>query len=112
MGADFSLTTELHNKTLVLKTSGYINNTAGEEIVKEFSKHYNRGINKVIMDLEKTNVVNSIGISHIIDIVEKLLDVDGKLIFTNLDFSIKQTFKTMGIFQFAEIADSLDSALQ
>ncbi|MHA2030251.1 MAG: STAS domain-containing protein [Candidatus Kariarchaeaceae archaeon] len=112
MSTDFGLITELHDKTLVLKTNGYINNTAGEKIVEEFSKHFNGGINKVIMDLEKSNVVNSIGISHIIDIVEKLLDINGKLIFTNLDPSIKQTFKTMGLFQFAEIADSVDKALQ
>ena len=112
MSTEFNLITELHEKTLVLKTDGYINNAAGEKIVDEFSKHFSGGINKVIMDFEKTNVVNSIGISHIIDIVEKLLDINGKLIFTNLDPSIKQTFKTMGLFQFAEIADSLDSALQ
>jgi anti-anti-sigma factor len=112
MSTDFTLTTELHNKTLILKTCGYINDTAGKKIVAEFSKHFNGGINKVIMDLEKSNVVNSIGISHIIDVVEKLLDINGKLIFTNLDPSIKQTFKTMGLFQFAEIADSIDSALE
>jgi anti-anti-sigma factor len=112
MSTDFILITELHNKTLVLKTNGYINDTAGKKIVEEFTKHFNGGITKVIMDLEKSNVVNSIGISHIIDIVEKLMDINGKLIFTNLDPSIKQTFKTMGLFQFAEIADSVDSALQ
>jgi anti-anti-sigma factor len=112
MSIDFILTTELHDKTLVLKTSGYINDAAGKKIVEEFSKHFNGGINKVIMDLGKSNVVNSIGISHIIDVVEKLLDINGKLIFTNLDPSIKQTFKTMGLFQFAEIADSVDAALQ
>jgi anti-anti-sigma factor len=112
MSTDFTLVTEVHNKTLVLKTNGYLNDTAGKKIVEEFLKHFNRGINKVVMDLEKTNVVNSIGISHIIDIVEKLLEIDGKLIFTNLDPSIKQTFKTMGLFQFADIADSVDAALQ
>ena len=112
MSIDFNLVTELHDKTLVLKTEGYINNTAGEQIVDEFSKHLSGGINKLIMDLEKSNVVNSIGISCLIEIVEKLIQVDGKLIFTNLDPSIEKTFTLMGLFQFAEKADTVDSALE
>ena len=112
MSIDFNLVTELHDKTLVLKTEGYINSTAGEQIVDEFSKHLSGGINKLIMDLEKSNVVNSIGISCLIEIVEKLIQVDGKLIFTNLDPSIEKTFTLMGLFQFAEKADTVDSALE
>jgi anti-anti-sigma factor len=112
MSIDFNLVTELYDKTLVLKTEGYINSTAGEQIVDEFSKHLSGGINKLIMDLEKSNVVNSIGISCLIEIVEKLIQVDGKLIFINLDPSIEKTFTLMGLFQFAEIADTIDSALK
>jgi anti-anti-sigma factor len=112
MSTDFNLVKELHDKTLVLKTEGYINLTAGEQIVEEFSKHFNGGINKLIMDLEKSRVVNSIGVSCLIEIVEKLIQVDGRLIFTNLDPSIEKTFDLMGLFQFAEKADTLDSALE
>jgi anti-anti-sigma factor len=112
MSTDFNLFSELHDKALVIKTEGYINNTAGEEILEEFSKHLNSGINKLIMDLEKSRVVNSIGVSYLIEIVEKLIQVDGKLIFTNLDPSIEKTFELMGLFQFAEKADTLDSALE
>lgn len=111
MSTEFNLTTELFDKALVLKTDGYINNTAGEKISREFSKHLGSGINKVIMDLEKSKVVNSIGISYLIEIIEKLSQSNGKLIFTNLDPTIEKTFKIMGLLQFAEIADSLDSAL-
>jgi anti-anti-sigma factor len=112
MSTDFNLVTELHDKTLVLKTEGYINNTAGEKIVEEFSKHFSGGINKLIMDLEKSKVVNSIGVSCLIEIVEKLIQIDGKLIFTNLKPSIEKTFDLMGLFQFAEKADTVDSALK
>ena len=112
MSIDFSFVTELHDKSLVLKTEGYINITAGEQIVDEFSKHFNNGINKLFMDLEKTRVVNSMGVSCLIEIVEKLIQVDGKLIFTNLDPSIEKTFDLMGLFSFAEKADSVDSALR
>lgn len=112
MAVDFNLISELHDKTLVLRTDGYINNVGGEKIVQEFTKYFETGINKVIIDMEKSKVVNSIGISYLIDIVEKLSENDGRLIFTNLDVTIEKTFDIMGLFQFAEKADSVESALK
>jgi len=110
MSTDFNLISELHDKTLVIKTEGYINSSGGEKIVQEFSKH--NGISKLILNLEKSKVVNSIGISHLIEIIEKLNQTDGKLVFTNLDPTIEKTFTIMGLFQFAEKADNVESALK
>ena len=109
MSTDFNLFTELHNKTLVIRTEGYINNTGGEKIVQEFAKYDN--INKLVMNLEGSKVVNSIGISHLIEIIEKLNQTNGKLIFTNLDPTIEKTFTIMGLFQFAGKADTVETAL-
>jgi anti-anti-sigma factor len=94
----------------VLKTEGYINNIGGEKIVSEFAKH--NGIKKLVIDLEKSKVVNSIGISHLIEVIEKLNEDEGKLIFTNLDPTIEKTFTIMGLFQFAEKANTLAEALK
>jgi anti-anti-sigma factor len=112
MSGEFNLLTELHDKTLVIKTDGYINNTAGEKIVREFSNHFSDSMNRVVIDMEKSKVINSIGISYLLEVVEKLNDNNGKLIFINLDPTVEKTFKIMGLFQFAEKADSLDSALK
>ena len=109
MVADFNLTSELKDNNLIIKTTGYINNTGGEKIVQEFDKHPD--INKLILNLEESKVVNSIGISHLIEIIEKLNDKNGKLIFTNLDPIVEKTFTIMGLFQFADKADSVESAL-
>ena len=111
MSADFNILSEMHNDTLIIKTDGYINNIAGEKIVEEFLNNFKDGMNKVVMDLEKTKVVNSFGISYLIDVIEKLSEKNARLIFTNLDLTIEKTFDTMGIFQFAEKADSTESAL-
>ena len=111
MSSEFNLSSELKDNTLILKTEGYLNNIGGEKIAREVSEHLNNKINKVIIDLEKSKVVNSIGISYLIDVIEQLNQSNGKLIFTNLDPTIEKTFNIMGLFQFAEKADSTDSAL-
>jgi anti-anti-sigma factor len=109
MSTDFNLISELLDKTLVIKTEGYINNTGGEKIVQEFEKHAN--VTKLILNLENSKVVNSIGISHLIEVIEKLNQGNGKLVFTNLDPTIEKTFTIMGLFQFAGKADTVEAAL-
>jgi anti-anti-sigma factor len=112
MISEFSLTSEVKDNALVIRTSGYINNSGGEKIAEEYYNHKDSGINKVVMDLEASKVVNSIGISYLIEIIEKLNESKGKLYFTNLDPTIEKTFNIMGLFTFAEKADSVDDALQ
>ena len=110
MSTEFSLVSELHDKSLVIKTDGYINGPGGEKIVQEFSKH--TSIDKLILNLENSKVVNSIGISHLIEVFENLNQTGGKLVFTNLDPTIEKTFTIMGLFQFAEKADTVEIALK
>jgi anti-anti-sigma factor len=102
MNDDFTLISDVEGNTLVLRTDGYINNTGGERIMEEFSRHSEKGITKVVMDLAKSKVVNSMGISYMIDLIEQLSENGGKLVFTNLDPTIEKTLDLMGIFQFAE----------
>ncbi|UCH66468.1 MAG: STAS domain-containing protein, partial [Ignavibacterium sp.] len=99
MVTDFNLTSEIKGDSLIMKTSGYINNAAGEQISGEYTKN-KASVKKVIMDLNDSKVVNSIGISYLIEIIEKLNESSGKLYFTNLDPTIEKTFNIMGLFQF------------
>ena len=108
MVKDFDLTANLVNDILVMKTEGYINNTGGEKIAEEFDKHFNNGVTKLLIDIEGSKVVNSIGISFLIEIIEKLNEKGGKLYFSNLDPSIDKTFTIMGLFQFAGKVSSVD----
>lgn len=112
MSSEFNLIAEKKDNCVVINTTGYINNIGGQKIVDEFYKHNGKGINNVILNLAQSNVVNSIGISFLIEIIEKLNQSNGNLIFTNLDPSIEKTFTIMGLFQFAKKADNLEDALK
>ncbi|MCB0748136.1 MAG: STAS domain-containing protein [Ignavibacteriales bacterium] len=108
MVKDFDLTSKMVNNVLVIKTEGYINNSGGEKIAQAFEEPFNSGVTKLLIDIENSKVVNSIGISFLIEIIEKLNSKGGKLYFTNLDPSIEKTFTIMGLFQFAEKVASID----
>lgn len=111
MDQPFSLTSELRDNRLVIATSGYVNNVGGEAIAAEFGKHFSGGVKEVVLNLEHSKVVNSIGMSFLIEMIEQLQDVDGKMIFTNLDPAVDKMLSIMGIFKFAGKAGSVDEAL-
>jgi anti-anti-sigma factor len=111
MEQEFSLTSEMRDNRLIIATTGYVNNVGGESIAKEFQKHFEQGIKHVVVDLSKTKVVNSIGMSYLIDIIDQLNDADGKLIFTNLDPAVEKMLNIMGLFTFAGKEKTVDDAL-
>jgi anti-anti-sigma factor len=112
MDAEFSLKSEVKKDCLVIVTNGYVNNVGGEKIADEFNSHFEKGIHKIIINLADSKVVNSIGISFLIEIIEKLNEVGGKLYFTNLDSSIDKTLTIMGLFSFAGKAATADDAIK
>ena len=112
MSEEFKFQVEKVGDTLVIKTEGYINNVAGEKISLVFSDNSNAEIKNAVFDLEKSKVINSIGISYLLEVIELLSEKGGKIVFLNLDPTIDKTFKIMGLFQFAQTADSLNSALK
>ncbi len=112
MEQQFTLTSEVRNNCLVIATSGYVNNEAGEAIAKEFAQHFEKGTRQVVINLEQSKVVNSIGMSFLIDIIDQLNDVDGKLVFTNLDPAVEKMLAIMGLFSFAGKEKTVDDALK
>lgn len=111
MEQPFSLTSEVRQKCLVITTSGYVNNVGGEAIAAEFNRHFTSGIKHVVINLAQSKVVNSIGMSFLIEIIEQLQEAKGKLIFTNLDPAVEKMLTIMGLFGFAGKEKSVDDAL-
>ncbi len=112
MEQPFSLTSTLTNNCLVIATAGYINNVGGQSIAEEFQKHFADGVKHVILNLAQSRVVNSVGMSFLIEIIETLNDAGGRLVFTNLDPAVEKMLAIMGLFNFAGKEESVDVALR
>jgi anti-anti-sigma factor len=87
----------------VIYTEGYINNQGGEEIARAAYDLIGAGYRKLLLNLAGTKIVNSIGISILIEIIEKMLEIEGRLAFCNLTPTIEKTFHIMGLAQYAGI---------
>ncbi|MEM7583583.1 MAG: STAS domain-containing protein [Acidobacteriota bacterium] len=95
----------------VIYTDGYINNQGGEEIARVAYELIEKGQKRLLLNLAGTKIVNSIGISILIEIIEKMLEIDGKLAFCSLTPTIEKTFHIMGLAQYAGIYPDEENAV-
>jgi anti-anti-sigma factor len=105
------VTLEKRGNLAVIYTEGYINNQGGEEIAKIAYRLIEDGEKRLLLNLEGTKIVNSIGISILIEIIERILEIDGKLAFCSLTKTIAKTFHIMGLTQYADIFEDEDSGV-
>ena len=97
----------------VLTTEGYINNEGGEEIARVATSLLDEGYRKLLLNLKGTKIVNSIGISILIEVLERMLELEGHMAFCCLTGTIQKTFHIMGLTQFASIyGDEVDALRQ
>ncbi len=94
----------------ILYTKGYINNIGGEEIANRAYELMDGGVTTLLLNLRETKIVNSIGISILIEIIEKMIDRGGKIGFCCLTPVIHKTFQIMGLANYASIFDSEEAA--
>ena len=110
--ADFSLSTSIKGDVVIIKTSGYLNNVGGEKIADACYKQIDNGKFLFLLDLENSKVVNSIGVSILIEIIEKLQEVNGKIGYFNLAPIVEKTFTIMGITKYSKVFQSESEAIK
>ena len=96
----------------VLYTKGYINNVGGEEIANRAYELMDDGVRTLLLNLRDTKIVNSIGISILIEIIEKMIDKGGKIGFCCLTPVIHKTFQIMGLANYASIFVDEETAVK
>ena len=110
--ADFSLEVKDEGDIVVIETTGYLNNVGGEKISEACYEKMENGKKLFLLDLENSKVVNSIGVSILIEIIEKLQDVDGRLGYYNLAPIVEKTFNIMGLTKYSTVFSSKPEALE
>lgn len=110
----FAITThkDSQGRYAVINTDGYVNNLAGEKIGEVANAMIAEGFTRLILNMEKSTVINSIGISILIEVIEKMQEIHGTLAFCCLTKTITKTFTIMGLSQYAQMYASEPEAVR
>lgn len=85
------------NGTLVVHIEGYLNSLLGEEVERVVGEFLDDGGRGVLLNFAGTRLINSIGISIVIGIVERIREENGVLAFCSLSRINRDLFRMTGV---------------
>jgi anti-anti-sigma factor len=108
----FSVVSRLAGDTAVIYPKGYLNNLSGESLVKECGAFIGKGVTKIVVNFSETDLINSIGISMILQIIEDIRSIKGTICCTNMSKFLRDTFEMLGLMKHMQVFSSESDALK
>lgn len=96
----------------VIYPQGYLNNIVGEKLEKECNAFMSKGINKIVLNFGELEFINSIGISILLGIMERLRKAEGTLCFTDMKTPHREIFDTLELTKYAMTFPTEEDALR
>jgi len=97
--------------TAVIYASDYINKLAGETIERECKKQLDLGCRALVINFCDTELINSIGVSILLGIIDIAEKNDARVIFSDLNHQTTQLFEMLGLTQHVAVAKDEHEAL-
>ncbi len=97
--------------TSVVYVNGYLNSLLGEEVERAVHDALEAGRPRIVLNFEGTRLINSIGISFIIGVVERMAERNGTLAFCSLNRINQDLFRMTGVSRYVRAFESEEEAL-
>ncbi len=110
MATEVQVRTE--NGVGILATEGYIDTEGGEKILTECKKLIEEGVSRIVVNLEKSNLINSTGIMCLLEAGDAAKDAGGGLCFCCATPTIEKTFRIMGVTAVAKVVGREEEAVE
>jgi len=96
---------------VVLCAENYINNIEGENLEKVCNAFLAKGTHKFVIDFSGTEIINSIGISILIGIIEKIRNKKGLALFAGLTKVNHDIFNMVGLTKHIPLLKTVEEAV-
>lgn len=97
--------------TAVVYASDYLNKLTGEKIERECRRHIDCGCRGLVIDFSDTKLVNSIGISILLGIIDIAERNRAKIVFSEVNTQTIQLFEMLGLTRHVVLAKDEREAL-
>ena len=109
--ASSSIRSHCIGTTAVIYASDYLNKLTGEKIERECRKHLDCGCRALVIDFGDTTLVNSIGISILLGIIDIAEKNHAQLIFSDVNTQTVELFNMLGLTRHVVLARNEQEAL-
>ena len=95
----------------VIYPGPYLNQLRGESIESQCQEFLETGVRRIVINFEETELINSIGVSILLGVIESVNRAKGALMLSNLNDSNRELFEMLGLMAHVEMVDTEEVAL-
>src|SRR5712675_551679 len=95
--AETSVQTRCIGDTAIIYASDYLNKLSGERIERECQRQLESGCRALVINFRDTELVNSIGVSILLGVIDAAGNVGAKLVFSDVNNHTVQLFEMLGL---------------
>ena len=95
----------------VIYASDYLNKLSGERIERECKRQLESGCHTLVIDFRGTELVNSIGVSILLGVIDVAEKSGAQLIFSDVNTETVQLFEMLGLTRHVALAKDEHEAL-
>ena len=97
--------------TAIIYASDYLNKLTGERIERECKRQLEAGRHAVVINFRDTELVNSIGVSILIGVIDVVERTRARLIFSDVNSQTASLFELLGLTKHVQLAKDESEAL-
>ena len=95
----------------VVYAGDYVNKLSGQRIERECLTRMERGCRALVINFRDTELVNSIGVSILLGVIDEAERRGARVAFSNMSLHTLKLFELLGLTRLVVLADSDDEAL-
>src|SRR5438309_11278481 len=97
--------------TAVIYAGDYLNKLSGERVERECKRQLESGCRALVINFRDTELVNSIGVSILMGVIEAAEQAGARLIFSDVDDHMANLFEMLGLTRHVTVVKDETEAL-
>src|SRR5450631_4414882 len=106
-----SLKARCVGETAIIYASDYLNKLSGERIERECKRQLESGCRALVINFRDTELVNSIGVSILMGVIDAAEQNTARLIFSDVNSHTANLFEMLGLTRLVSVAKDESEAL-
>lgn len=97
MNPEINLSVRTEGETAIVFAGDYLNKLSGEKIERECRRRLEAGCKTLIVNFSDTEIVNSIGVSILLGVIDAANDANAKVVFSDINDDTIELFEMLGL---------------
>lgn len=96
----------------IIYPGAYLNQLRGEVIESQCQEFLGKGVRRLVINFEETELINSIGISILLGVIDTVNLANASLYLSNLNETNRELFEMLGLMSRVNIEETEQTALE